>query len=637
MGLTQRQAKIIAILNRTGAYSTVEALANELQVSKRTIHNDLEVMMRDCNAFIIEKKQGVGIRIQWLKQTHEKQKQDEQLRAFHIFRTLLFENRTVTIQELAETYFVSSTSIMKDLHVIRTWLNEAAVALISDSHGTRLLGNEEQFCKTMIVFNEIIMKQHTTQYQLHDVEAYYLYYPKVLVDACLQIVKSLESYQLYYVAVHYEINVFHVLLATSYRMTQGHHLPSVRNVLKVDEVMVLKHYLIAKDLLEMLVQKVPFTYTESDIYGLAIYLQANRLEFKPSKVHVEEGYHPIVVNIIRRMAECVHVDLSQDETLYETLIIHLYHMIYRLKHGIYIRNPLLEDIKTEFRLMFDLTWLVLEEESETMGVELTEDEVAFIMLHFQHALDKEMKSKKVLVVCPKGIVSSSFIMNRIRRILPPLDIIEAVSASSVERFDLEHVDLIISTIPLLDVKQPVVVVSPLVTEKDLEMINKVYQDHLAMPKKDADVAIKHLAPYIHPRYVLCQQRAQDAEQIIAYVTDLLLQDGYIQPGYKESLLEREANGGTALATGGAVPHGSMELVNRTIVPVWINQTPVKWGKYDVKAIIFFVLAKADLPQAKPLLEEIFKLVKSKHYIDTQLVAFNERELRAFLCGGNRND
>lgn len=635
MGLTQRQTKIIAILNRTREYTTVAALADELQVSKRTIHNDLNTMIRDSDTFLIEKKQGTGIRIQWLKQDHDIHKNHETLRILDIFRTLLFDEQTVTVQELAELYFVSPTSILKDLNTIRNeWLNEATVMLQSDNHGTRLAGSEEQFWKTLIVFNEMVMKCNARQYQLEDAVLFYPYYPKELADACLQIVISLESYHLYHIAAHYEVNVFHVLLATSYRMMNGYHLPAARNALKVDEVMALKNYLIAKDLLEMLAAKVFFTFTESDIYGLAVYLQANRLEFKPSRSHVEEEYHQIVGNMIRRMSECVHVDLSNDETLYEAVILHLYHMVYRLNHGIYIRNPLLEDIKTEFRLMFDLTWLVLEEESEAMGVELTEDEVAFLMLHFQNALDKAMKSRKVLVVCPKGIVSSGFIMSRIRRILPPLDIIEAVSANDVTRFDLEHVDLIISTIPLLDVEKPVVIVSPLITEKDLEMINRIYQEKLALPEKETTIVIKHLSAFIDPQYVFCAQQAQDARQIIETVTNQLLSDGYIQKGYQESLLEREANGGTELATGGAVPHGSMELVNQTIIPIWINKTPVKWGKYHVKVILFFVLAKKDLPQAKSLLEEIFKLIKSKHYIDTTLVLYQKQELLAILSGGN---
>lgn len=639
MGFTKRQTKIIAILDRASGYTTVDALAAELQVSKRTLHNDLNAIIHASDSPIVEKKRGIGIRIQRQQsESRSADKSKETATILRIFKELLLDEQTVTIQGLADNYFVSQTSILKDLNTIRDeWLNESTVSLKSDAHGTRLVGNETQFRKTLIVFNEMVMELCGKKFQLENADVFCRFYPEELVDSCIDVVKSFESYHMFNIATHYELNVFHALLAMSYRMWKGYHLPSERNTLKLDEVMGLKNYLVAKDLLEMLAERISFSFTEDDIYGVSVYLQANRLEFKLSETYINETYHQVVVDIIRRMSECVHVDLTQDTTLYENAIAHFYHMAFRLKQGIHIRNPLLEDIKEEFRLMFDLTWIVLDEQCERVGIELNDDEVGFMMLHFQSALDKTMKSRKLLVVCPKGIVSSGFIVNRIRRVLPPLDIIESVSATSVERFDLDYVDLIISTIPLLDVNKPVVVVSPLITEKDLEAINHAYQEKLVLQEKETALVIKHLTPYIHPSYVFCSQEAQSMSEIVDCVAERLLADGYVRKGYKESVLEREANGGTELATGGAVPHGSLEFVNKTIIPVWINKTPVKWGKYYVKVIIFFVLAKNDLSHAKSLLEEIFKLVKSKQFINTKLLALSEKELLILLSGGEEID
>ena len=91
------------------------------------------------------------------------------------------------------------------------------------------------------------------------------------------------------------------------------------------------------------------------------------------------------------MSNCVDVDLTQDQDLFYNLCLHLEPMIYRLKNRIYITNPMLFEIKQQYHLMFDLTWMIMDSIRTTLGVTLTEDEVGFLMLHFQNALEKKKK------------------------------------------------------------------------------------------------------------------------------------------------------------------------------------------------------------------------------------------------------
>lgn len=638
MRLKNRQSEIVKILSRENTYVTVNTIATELNVSARTIHNDLNEMSLPSSPYVIERKQGLGVRIVWLEsatvsnldvtETHN--------RMIAIFQKLLFDQTVVTIQSLADTYYVSATSIAQDLSIIRdTYLNEATVILVSDVHGTRFEGNEQQIQKTMLIFNDMLMERHHEP--LSEYTILYPYYGRELVDTCIKIVQSLESYNLYSVAKHYEANVFSVLVVMCYRLSLGKHLPYTHDSLKVDEVMAMKHYLIAKDLLDMLMQKFEFSYETTDVYSLSMYLQANRLEFMVSTTRVDTETESIATRMIQRMSVCVGVDLNDDTDLIHNISVHLYHMHYRMANQIYIRNPLIDLIKEEFRLVFDLTWLVVEGERESMNIDVTEDEIGFLMLHFQSALDKAMKSKKVLVVCHNGVVSSGFIVNRIRRILPPLDIIESTSVDAVNRFDLESVDLIVSTVPLINVSQPVVVVSPLITERDLDAINKVYQHHLVHQEVDETITFKHLKPYLDSSLIFTNQTATSSHEILEHVSKILIEESYVDSEYTASLLEREANGGTEIATGAAVPHGSMDLVHKTVLPIWVNKTPVKWGKYSVRVVIFFTLAKKDLSHAKPILEDIFKCVKSKKFIDTCLVKLDKETLLELLSGGDTLD
>ena len=143
---------------------------------------------------------------------------------------------------------------------------------------------------------------------------------------------------------------------------------------------------------------------------------------------------------------------------------------------------MLFEIKQQYHLMFDLTWMIMDSIRTTLGVTLTEDEVGFLMLHFQNALEKKKKSKRILVVCPNGITTSELIANRIRSVLPPLDIIEAASIDTINSFELMSIDFIVSTIPLKSLDKPVVVVSMLINDSDIQRIEELYKKKLSIPK-----------------------------------------------------------------------------------------------------------------------------------------------------------
>lgn len=630
---------ILKILSRENDYITVAKIARELNVSDRTIHNDLNTL-RNCTSFNIERKQGSGIRIQWLDNfMNNSFAASNKKRNIEIFKTLLFDQEIVSIQKLSDIYFVSPTSIIQDLNEIKeSYLDENSVTLVSDNYGTRLEGDEIKIQNTMLTFNHLVFKDNENTVYDYDLEKIlYPYYGQVIVDTCLDVIQSLESYNLYSISKHYEQNVFNVLVVMCYRLIKGCHMPFIRRSLGVDEVMAMKQYLIAKDILEMLSDKLQFAYEEPDVYALAIYLQANRLEFNPSQSTVDNSTKKITERMIKRMSVCLDIDLHNDELLRNNIEVHLFHMIYRMRNNVQIRNPLLDLIKKDFRLMFDLSWLIVNDEFESMNLHVTEDEVGFLMLHFQNSLDLSMKSKKVLVVCHNGVVSSGFIVNRIRRILPPLDIIESTSQDAVNRFDLHSVDMIISTIPLANVNKPVVVVSPLVTEKDLDAISRTYQSNFINVKQDEVYSFSHLSRYIHKEYIYLNQEAKSYDEVLNHVAHDLKRDGFVGDGYLDSLFEREANGGTEIATGAAVPHASLDTVHKTVIPIWINKSPIKWGKYSVSVIIFFTLSRSDLDHAKELLTDIFNCVKSKEFIETKLLKLNQQELLALFVGGESFD
>ncbi len=65
--------------------------------------------------------------------------------------------------------------------------------------------------------------------------------------------------------------------------------------------------------------------------------------------------------------------------------MHLNSTLNRLTYGLPVTNVMLGDIKRMYPFMFDRIMLVLE---ELEGIEVPEEEAAYITLHFQASLER---------------------------------------------------------------------------------------------------------------------------------------------------------------------------------------------------------------------------------------------------------
>lgn len=72
-------------------------------------------------------------------------------------------------------------------------------------------------------------------------------------------------------------------------------------------------------------------------------------------MHSSDEARQITDRLISAFSTMIDLDLTADRALYDGLLIHIKPLINRLNFRIYIRNPLLEDIKGELTDVWPLT------------------------------------------------------------------------------------------------------------------------------------------------------------------------------------------------------------------------------------------------------------------------------------------
>ena len=640
MELSKRQQKIVEILSKEEDYITVKALAEKLNISPRTIYYDLDVIEsnQSLKDFVVEKKPGTGVRAYW-KQTVTNliTKQDAFDQRFNqIFKQVVIDQKTVTVKKLADQFYVSSSSIVEELNKLEELLKPfSQIRIISDKNGTRISGSEYQIQQLILSFNNKILEslgQNATIYDFAD--SLSSFYTEEIIQAALNIEQDLADYKLKIKAPYYAFNILSLVIVMIYRMKSDHHISVEELRISGKNIYAMNNYMIAWEILDRMTQRVHFTFDEAEIYTLSMYLHGNRLESQDITMENHQLYKNIATELVDRMSIAINEDLRNDRLLLNNLTLHLYHMTYRLENDIIIQNPLLPEIMRDFRLMYDLVWIMLDTEKHLLSVKITEDEVGFLLLHFQSALDRAERSKMIYIVCHQGYVSQEFTINRVRKYVSPLDIIKVVTPEEFLNTDLDQIDFIISTTPLEAMTIPYVLVSPLITDEDMLVIAKKYQEVMTKSSKDDD---KTFVDYLSKNYFYYNKNAKNKEEIINHILDDLISNKIVEEAYRASVWLREREGTTSLGKGVAIPHGSISYVNKTCIPVWINKTPIKWGDSEVQIIFLYAIAKEDLNLSKDIIKSLLTFVRGQENLLQKIKIMDEATFYEFLSGGNDYD
>lgn len=591
MKLTTRQKQIIDLLANQEDYVVIKDIANKLGVSERTVHYDIGEIERNniTQNFLITKKRGSGVKGKWISTPRLDNIQVISLdnEVFNaIFKRLVIQGETISINGLSNELFVSASSIDLEIKKIKDFIrSNSKVKLLQDNLGTRIVGKEEEIRNLITSYNDRFISQ---SYGISTIDKTISIlsnlYPVELINLTYLIFNAFKENEIHFIAPYYEYNIFNFLLVLINRLSLGFKTEMFDSRLIGKDVYGINNYLIAKDMIELISEKLNIEVDESEILRLSIHLEGNRIEVKNEDFDLKESISSLTEKLIENMSVAVNEDLTHDEILKTNLNFHLKYMVFRLKEGVYIKNPILQDIMKDFRLTYDLVWLMTSFIEDITDLEITDDELGFITLHFQSALDRRKKSKMIYVISENAAISQQFTIDRLKSVLSPLDIIKTISLEDYEEIDDTKIDLLISTIPIHEGKIPVVYVSPLVKDEELLIIKDRYNKEMVGKSTLA-------SNYLSQEHIYVDQSFKNKEEILDFLVDALIKNKHVKKEFKKSVFDRESKGNTDIIHGFAIPHGSYEFVNETTISILVNKSSVNWGNEIVNIIILYAISQ----------------------------------------------
>ncbi|WP_199897317.1 BglG family transcription antiterminator [Listeria grayi] len=211
------------------------------------------------------------------------------------------------------------------------------------------------------------------------------------------------------------------------------------------------------------------------------YIDIHILAIEKSSLNDTDGEMLQVLDDSEKLQQIIRSTLggySPDEELINSLLVHLNAAVKRLKLEVSIHNPYTEEIKGNFSGAFAISIELASAIEAGFAIKLNEDEIAFITLHIQSFLDREAQTKReVILVCSSGYGTSKLLEQRIRQTFgAALHVKQVLGIRDLQKANIQD-ELIISTIPIEKSNSPILVVSPLMTNADIQKINTFLTKH----------------------------------------------------------------------------------------------------------------------------------------------------------------
>jgi activator of the mannose operon (transcriptional antiterminator) len=264
-----------------------------------------------------------------------------------------------------------------------------------------------------------------------------------------------------------------------------------------------------------------------------------------------------VEKLISQISNRMHIDFSQDIDLHQGLQVHLHSTLNRIKHGLSLTNPMLEQIKRMYPYLFDT---IMNELVHLKDYQLPESEGAFLTLHFQASLERLQKrdgsNKKAIIVCPMGIGASVLLRTKLERKFHSLAIIDSVSINKVNQYSRKDIDFIISTVPIPHSALPVMEITPLLSVEEekklhafIENLNRDTAPH------SGEGNFPFLKSLLKKDLIILDLDFEHRFEVIEALALKLVEKGMVKREYIESAIIRERYSSTSIGGGIAIPYG----------------------------------------------------------------------------------
>ena len=501
---------------------SVKYLADSVGVSKRTVQRELEYIESSLKKYNLsfQSKAGTGVWIEGDKSDKEKltallmaddtldvSNKDERIKK--LILELLKESESQKLFYYANMLGVSEATVSNDLDEVAKWFDKFKLSLVR-KQGFRIYleGKEKAYRKALTAF----IDEYTSSYKLTQNDKNSMresnliklienkssknIYSLLDTDIMKRVISCLINLNNEQIAnltdSSYAGLVIHITIAINRIM----HNEIIEPDSRLDEdIEHDRDYSLAVIIASSLEKEFDIEIPEIEVTYICLHIRASKMQNTSNSKNSKRNN--TLISLVYEMIEAYDPDISyileQDDAFIDGLIAHMQPTLVRLTNGLAIRNPLLDQIKSDYPDIFKKCKKVTAMLEEKLNLKVPESETGFLAVHFGAAvvrLEQNNLSKRTVyvgVVCASGIGISRFIKTKLEKVFGNRISIETYGKGDLDSNTIRKTDFFVSNINMeVPDGADIIFINPLITDSDIKNIDANIRRYEITPDKSED-------------------------------------------------------------------------------------------------------------------------------------------------------
>lgn len=542
---------------------------------------------------------------------------------------MLFEQVPVLFDDLADELYVSRSTLSHDFKKIRRMLSEYDLSIESRANKGVYVSGEERdkrcFIMDYFLSNQFFKTFHChVQSNFFDQTISLEEIARIVLEECQDAKLKLSDFVLQNLVVHIALAMV--------RIKSGFEIKNLSCHMSNNDT----ERKVAKKILERIseVSNQEFPVQEIDYITLHLLAKSQLSQETQAKISKEEMKRTLVQTFQALGLDDIY-HFSSDFQLFEGLITHLMTLQIRLDSRITLNNPLVDEVKKNYSDIFFMTKEILENMETFSQVSISDDEIAYVSLHFLAAIERRKENDKfsVLAICASGFGAAQMLRNRLEAEFGNrLEVVDVIGYYELNQEKIQGIDFIVSAVDLSNLyfQIPVFTVSVFLKNDEIVQIREAMdQMQVSNHMKSSQINRKasDVKQYFSKDNFLIWFN-QDKNSLLSNMADGLSEgESY---NFKESLLhgiqQREELSSVVFSEKIAVPHPIQALGTNVKIAVAICKDPLLWDDQNSNVQLVFLLSPS-IYGNEGLTDVTKKIVSltEKEDLQNQLIACNNFE------------
>lgn len=626
-----RICKILQILEHKRSAS-LDYLEKKLDVSTKSIKNDIKELNEifDGNALIQLK---LGKYKLYVIEQDEFEKIKENLylhddffnspkkRMAYVIKKLMNSEKPVLTEDLAYEMSIGRTTLVGDLKKARELLSKYNIKIIGKTNTGLVLQGEEIDIRIFVIENlyEEIYKDHDLDYDVQET------LNKIFTEMNLD--SSTKS----------QIKKFLTVLID--RLVNGHPISMLNET--YEDLIYTKQIKIANDISDRLEELFGLTIPDNERVFMTLPIVGMRTPMDIDRVKNLEITDE-VINLVLDIIELIRLEMDITITpgnLLDEFTYHISFMLNRLKYGIKIKNPVLDEIKEKYMVPYklaEITKMLIEDRTKK---KVSKDELGFLAVYFSVFISENTyeqdKICSIAIICGTGKITARLIAAQLRKIVDIDTKLDMFSDSQVNKEILDEYDLVLSTIKFeCDTSTPIIHLKEIFDENQLK--NKIesvrYTEKLDIPMLQGMESLV-LSLLDEEKFFILDRNKSYIENV-DFMIDNLYEAGYVDEGFKERIHIRESKSTMVFDENIALPHAINYETEKIVFAIGVFSDEGKKKKSDDLKVVF-LLAIPDSDEKDDAIlvkiyDEIIAIAKDKEIIENISKVKDYKELLLYF-------